>query len=185
MDDFAPATRRCPTSSASRCPSSKIDRSFVASITHGGDDAAIVQGTIAPAHGLGRTVVAEGVETDAQLASTHSVAIHRPGLLVAWRCRRTWVLAELWLRRHRPRSAGRLTPRNQRVGAPTIQARRKAAEVGGTAWVGVVLNSTSTCPSLYGGYATPPEPLLCASTGTEISSANIPFICVNHLSRTG
>ncbi|TAH40263.1 MAG: EAL domain-containing protein, partial [Betaproteobacteria bacterium] len=45
----------------------KIDRSFVGEITTSGDDAAIVRGTIALAHGLEMTVVAEGVETAAQL----------------------------------------------------------------------------------------------------------------------
>ncbi|MFC5770907.1 EAL domain-containing protein [Thauera sinica] len=45
----------------------KIDKSFVGEIATGGDDAAIVRGTIALAHGLEMTVVAEGVETAAQL----------------------------------------------------------------------------------------------------------------------
>jgi len=45
----------------------KIDRSFVANVTTSPDDAAIASAIVAMAHSLNLTVIAEGVETQAQL----------------------------------------------------------------------------------------------------------------------
>jgi EAL domain-containing protein (putative c-di-GMP-specific phosphodiesterase class I) len=46
----------------------KLDQAFVADILDGGEDQAIARAVIAMAHGLGLTVVAEGVESAGQLA---------------------------------------------------------------------------------------------------------------------
>ncbi|MDQ7010643.1 MAG: EAL domain-containing protein, partial [Mariprofundaceae bacterium] len=46
----------------------KIDRTFIAGVTHDQKDAAIVTTIIEMAHNLGLKVIAEGVETDEQLA---------------------------------------------------------------------------------------------------------------------
>ena len=46
----------------------KIDRSFVAGLGADDADAVLVRSMVQLAHGLGKRVVAEGVETDAQLA---------------------------------------------------------------------------------------------------------------------
>ena len=59
----------------------KIDRSFVQHMTSNADDAAIVLGTIALAHGLGLRVVAEGVET---LQQQDFLAAHACDAVQGW-----------------------------------------------------------------------------------------------------
>ena len=45
----------------------KIDRSFISGLEHSSEDAAITRAIIAMVHSLERKVVAEGVETQAQM----------------------------------------------------------------------------------------------------------------------
>ena len=49
----------------------KIDKEFIGDLTHDPDDEAITSTIIAMAHSLGLTVVAEGVETSAQMQFLH------------------------------------------------------------------------------------------------------------------
>ncbi|MGQ4661480.1 EAL domain-containing protein [Lysobacter sp. F6437] len=51
----------------------KIDKEFIGDLTHDPDDAAITSTIITMAHSLGLTVVAEGVETEAQM---HFLRVH-------------------------------------------------------------------------------------------------------------
>ncbi|MCW5624672.1 MAG: EAL domain-containing protein [Burkholderiales bacterium] len=55
----------------------KVDKSFVQDIVHDESDANIVRAVIAMGHALKLDIVAEGVETEAQLAFLHAEGCHR------------------------------------------------------------------------------------------------------------
>ena len=67
MDDFGTGYSALSRLHLFPLDSVKIDKSFVRRIVAIGDEAPIVAATIAMAHGLGLTVTAEGVESNAQL----------------------------------------------------------------------------------------------------------------------
>jgi diguanylate cyclase (GGDEF)-like protein/PAS domain S-box-containing protein len=78
----------------------KIDKCFVDGLTEGGDDRAIVGAVVTMCRALGKTVVAEGVETEGQFLVTRELGCtHAQGYLVA----RPLPAADVpdWLRRYR------------------------------------------------------------------------------------
>ena len=80
----------------------KIDRSFIHGLPEDKDDAAITQAVIAMAHSLGLVVVAEGVESDAQLQMLRQMGCDEAqGFLLG----RPMSAADLALRLHRDTSA--------------------------------------------------------------------------------
>jgi EAL domain-containing protein (putative c-di-GMP-specific phosphodiesterase class I) len=62
----------------------KIDKSFIDGVTRRGDDRAIVGAVVEMCRALGKRVVAEGVETEAQLEAARELGCHEAqGFLVA------------------------------------------------------------------------------------------------------
>jgi EAL domain-containing protein (putative c-di-GMP-specific phosphodiesterase class I) len=76
MDDFG--TGHSSLSYLHRLPinSLKVDRSFVQQITQSEESVAIVRAIVAMANSLGLQVIAEGVETEAQLSAVAGVGCH-------------------------------------------------------------------------------------------------------------
>ena len=68
MDDFGTGYSSLSYLKRFRLDTLKIDRSFIRELAMNGEDVAVVAAIVAMAHRLGMRVVAEGVETEAQLS---------------------------------------------------------------------------------------------------------------------
>ena len=127
----------------------KIDKSFVDGLTEGGDDRAIVGAVVTMCRALGKTVVAEGVETEGQFLVTRELGCtHAQGWLIA----KALPAADVpeWLRRYRDngnRCAG-LTRRTTAVAARLATWRRRRAAGDG---VDRAVRRLAPVPSARGG----------------------------------
>jgi len=74
MDDFGTGYSSLSYLQAFPFDKIKIDRAFIANLENNAQSAAIVRAVIGLGHGLGLPVVAEGVETQAQLAILTTLA---------------------------------------------------------------------------------------------------------------
>lgn len=90
----------------------KIDRTFIKDLPHSADDAAIVQAILSMAHSLALTVVAEGVETEAQRDHLQSLGCD---CAQGWYYSRPGEPAQLAAMLERHREPGPVWPVNSRT----------------------------------------------------------------------
>ena len=91
VDDFGTGYSSLSHLSSLPLDSLKIDRSFVHNLTPGSKETAVIRAIVSLGHFLGKTVVAEGIETDEQLVQLraldcdvgHGYYLNRPFLEVA------------------------------------------------------------------------------------------------------
>ncbi len=111
----------------------KIDRSFVGGLGRDGDDEAIVASVASLGRAIGKSVVAEGVETSAQLEVLRGLGVDRAqGFL--WSPALPAEQLERWLA-HRPGPSSRVPRpsrtvphrRRPRPGADDLRSRRRAS----------------------------------------------------------
>jgi diguanylate cyclase (GGDEF)-like protein len=109
----------------------KIDRSFVAGVTTRPEDAAIVTAALAFGSALGLFVVAEGIETQAQMAKLRALGCgHGQGLLIAAPLPAEDIDRLIRSRRSLLPGAGRRAQARS-VAADTLVVRGRAPEPGG------------------------------------------------------
>ncbi|WKB54803.1 bifunctional diguanylate cyclase/phosphodiesterase [Eleftheria terrae] len=98
IDDFGTGYSSLSRLTTFKLHKLKIDRAFVDDMCHSAGDAAIVRATVSLAHSLGLTVVAEGVETQEQLAFLDDVGCEQYQGWLFSRARPAGELAPLLLR---------------------------------------------------------------------------------------